>query len=211
MPTEDSSVAAIGGLTEAAAQARLKAEGYNELPRPGGRTPFRIIFEVLREPMMALLLGGGVIYLALGDRTEALILLVFATLSVSITVVQETRTEHVLEALRDLTSPRALVIRGWRAQTNRRQGGGSWRFSWCRASARGRSRGDDWRWRSFAGSARGREAALVAKASGLEIALTSSTARVRVTFTSVRCSPGWHAASPCQRQHCSPIARPPTP
>jgi P-type Ca2+ transporter type 2C len=99
------------GLTEAAAQARLKAEGYNELPRPGRRTPFRIIFEVLREPMMALLLGGGVIYLALGDRTEALILLAFATLSVSITVVQETRTEHVLEALRDLTSPRALVIR----------------------------------------------------------------------------------------------------
>jgi P-type Ca2+ transporter type 2C len=99
------------GLTEAAAQARLKAEGYNELPRPGRRTPFHIIFEVLREPMMALLLGGGVIYLALGDRTEALILLAFATLSVSITVVQETRTEHVLEALRDLTSPRALVIR----------------------------------------------------------------------------------------------------
>jgi P-type Ca2+ transporter type 2C len=61
--------------------------------------------------MMALLLGGGVIYLALGDRTEALILLAFATLSVSITVIQETRTEHVLEALRDLTSPRALVIR----------------------------------------------------------------------------------------------------
>ena len=67
MPADDSSVAAISGLTEAAAQTRLKAEGYNELPRPGRRTPFRIIFEVLREPMMALLLGGGAIYLALGD------------------------------------------------------------------------------------------------------------------------------------------------
>src|ERR1700693_3199662 len=99
------------GLTEVAAQARLKAEGYNELPRPGRRTPFRIIFEVLREPMLALLLAGGVIYMALGDLKEALILLVFATMSVLITVVQETRTEHVLEALRDLTSPRALVIR----------------------------------------------------------------------------------------------------
>jgi P-type Ca2+ transporter type 2C len=99
------------GLTEAEVQSRLKAEGYNELPRPGRRTPFRIIFEVVREPIMALLLGGGVIYLALGDLTEALILLAFATMSVSITVVQETRTERVLEALRDLTSPRALVIR----------------------------------------------------------------------------------------------------
>ena len=61
--------------------------------------------------MLALLLGGGVVYLALGDLKEALILLVFATLSVLITVVQQTRTERVLEALRDLTSPRALVIR----------------------------------------------------------------------------------------------------
>jgi len=111
VPANESPPAAIVGLTEADAQARLKADGFNELPRPGVRTPFRIVFEVLREPMMALLLGGGVIYLALGDRTEALILLAFATLSVSITVVQETRTEHVLEALRDLTSPRALVIR----------------------------------------------------------------------------------------------------
>jgi len=61
--------------------------------------------------MLALLLGGGAIYLVLGNLKEALILLAFATMSVVITVVQETRTERVLEALRDLTSPRALVIR----------------------------------------------------------------------------------------------------
>ena len=61
--------------------------------------------------MLALLIGGGLVYLALGDVKEAIILLVFACLSVVITVVQETRTERVLEALRDLTSPRALVIR----------------------------------------------------------------------------------------------------
>ena len=48
------------------------------------RTPFRIVTEVLREPMLALLRGGGVIYLALGSLKEALILIVFATLSVSL-------------------------------------------------------------------------------------------------------------------------------
>ena len=53
----------IPGLNEADAQARLKAEGYNELPQPDRRTPLRIIGEVLREPMLALLLGGGAIYL----------------------------------------------------------------------------------------------------------------------------------------------------
>ena len=111
MPDDPSSLPAIRGLSEADVQAKLKAEGYNELPRPDRRTPLRIILEVLREPMLALLLGGGVIYLVLGDLKEAIILLAFATMSVFITVVQETRTERVLEALRDLTSPRALVIR----------------------------------------------------------------------------------------------------
>ena len=101
----------MSGLSEAEAQKRLKSEGYNELPHQDRRTPLRIILEVLREPMLALLLGGGFIYLLLGDLKEALILLAFALLSVAITVIQETRTERVLEALRDLTSPRALVIR----------------------------------------------------------------------------------------------------
>jgi P-type Ca2+ transporter type 2C len=111
MPNDPSSFVSIRGLSEADVRARLKTEGYNELPRPDRRTPLRIILEVVREPMLTLLLAGGVIYLALGDLTEALILLAFATMSVSITVVQESRTERVLEALRDLTSPRALVIR----------------------------------------------------------------------------------------------------
>ena len=111
MSNDPSSFASSRGLSEADARARLKAEGYNELPRPDRRTTLHIILEVLREPMMALLIGGGVIYVMLGDLKEALILLAFATLSIVITVVQETRTERVLEALRDLTSPRALVIR----------------------------------------------------------------------------------------------------
>lgn len=99
------------GLTAVAASERLVADGPNELPRAGRRSALRIVLEVLREPMLALLLVGGVAYLLLGDLTEALVLLGFATFSVAVTVIQETRTEHVLEALRDLSSPRALVIR----------------------------------------------------------------------------------------------------
>src|SRR5262245_39025575 len=110
--SEDASSGAVTvGLSEDEAQARLKREGYNELPRTGRRTPFRIVLEVMREPMLALLATGGAVYLALGDLQGAVILLAFAMLSIVITVVQETRTERVLEALRDLTSPRALVIR----------------------------------------------------------------------------------------------------
>lgn len=101
----------LAGLSLNEAKKRLAADGPNELPRPERRSAWRVISEVLREPMFALLLAGGAIYLILGNPNEALVLLVFATLSVSIAVVQELRSERVLEALRTLASPRALVIR----------------------------------------------------------------------------------------------------
>jgi len=99
------------GLTAATAAERLKQDGFNELPSPDTRGFLRILGEVIREPMFALLIGGGLVYLLLGDRIEALLLILFASLSVTITIVQETRSENVLEALRNLASPRALVIR----------------------------------------------------------------------------------------------------
>jgi Ca2+-transporting ATPase len=104
------------GLTQAEAAARLAADGPNELRRDGHRGLLPIILDVLREPMLALLLVAGLIYLALGDTGEALVLVSFAALSIIITIVQESRTERALEALRDLTSPRALVIRDGQRQ-----------------------------------------------------------------------------------------------
>ncbi len=99
------------GLSSIEASARFATDGPNELPKAKRRSALRIVGEVLREPMLVLLLVGGIAYLLLGDLTEALILLGFATFSVAVTVIQETRTEHVLEALRDLSAPRALVVR----------------------------------------------------------------------------------------------------
>jgi Ca2+-transporting ATPase len=99
------------GLSTAQARERLRRDGPNELPRPDRRTPLRIALDVLREPMLAMLVAAGGVYLLLGDMAEALILLVFAGFSIAITIVQEARTENVLEALRDLSAPRALVIR----------------------------------------------------------------------------------------------------
>jgi Ca2+-transporting ATPase len=99
------------GLSAAEAAARLKSDGHNELPQAERRGVLRILFDVVRQPMFALLIAGGIVYLLLGDRMEAMLLLAFASLSVVITIVQESRSERVLEALRNLASPRALVIR----------------------------------------------------------------------------------------------------
>ncbi len=110
--TDDSASANTTGLSPGEAALRLQTDGYNELPTAGRRGVLGILLDVLRQPMFVLLLGGGVVYLLIGDRVEALMLLVFASLSVAITLVQESRSEKVLEALRSLASPRAVVIRG---------------------------------------------------------------------------------------------------
>jgi Ca2+-transporting ATPase len=99
------------GLTEAEAAKRLKEEGYNELPSAKSKSAFRIAFEVVKEPMFLLLIACGIIYMVLGDIQEALILLFFVFVIIGITFYQERKTERTLEALRDLSSPRATVIR----------------------------------------------------------------------------------------------------
>jgi len=104
-------ITGVRGLTSQEAGNRLKTFGPNTLPDPERRNVARIAWEVVRQPMFALLLGGGAIYLVLGEPVDAVVLALFATLSVSISIVQETRSERVLESLRDLASPRALVIR----------------------------------------------------------------------------------------------------
>ncbi|TAJ76046.1 MAG: cation-translocating P-type ATPase [Gallionellaceae bacterium] len=99
------------GLSQAEAAARLKLEGANGLPSGNRRNLTGIALEVVREPMFLLLVAAGAIYLILGDVSDALMLLGFVCVVMSITIYQEYKTERVLKALRDLTSPRALVIR----------------------------------------------------------------------------------------------------
>jgi Ca2+-transporting ATPase len=102
------------GLSDAEAAERLQREGPNELPSGKARSLVAIASEVVREPMFLLLVGCGTLYLSLGDVEEAVLLLGFVFVVMGITLFQERKTERALEALRDLSSPRALVIRGGR-------------------------------------------------------------------------------------------------
>lgn len=99
------------GLGAAEASARLARDGPNELPATARRGAWGLLRDVVLEPMFLLLVACGAIYLALGDRHEALMLLGFVLVVVAITYVQKRRSEQSLEALRDLSSPRALVVR----------------------------------------------------------------------------------------------------
>jgi Ca2+-transporting ATPase len=110
MPTLDFSD--FTGLSPEEAGRRLLEEGYNEIPSRERKNLLHIIGEVIREPMFLLLVGAGLIYFILGDVEEGLILLSFVVVIIGITAYQEQKTEKALEALRNLSSPRALVIRG---------------------------------------------------------------------------------------------------
>jgi len=104
------------GLSDADARRRLAEDGPNELPVSRPRGVLRLLREVVTEPMFLLLVACGAIYMALGDRHEALMLMGFVFVVMGITFVQQRRTERSLEALRDLSSPRALVVRDGQAK-----------------------------------------------------------------------------------------------
>src|SRR5450830_490388 len=106
----------LQGLTEQEARERLAVDGYNELPSTKKRTVFHILLEVIHEPMFLLLIACGLLYLFLGDQAEALMLMGFVAVIIGITFYQEQKTERALDALRDLSSPRALVIRDGKQQ-----------------------------------------------------------------------------------------------
>ncbi len=103
-----------GGLTEDEAAARLVRDGPNELPSARRRSLLALLLEVLREPMIFLLVACAAVYLLLGDRQEALVLAVSVACVVGLSLWQSRKTERALDALRDLASPRALVVRGGR-------------------------------------------------------------------------------------------------
>jgi Ca2+-transporting ATPase len=102
----------FAGLSEDDARRRIAADGPNEIASQEKRSLFAIVIEVVREPMFLMLVAAGALYLVMGSPGDALMLLGFVFVVMAITIVQERRTERALDALRDLSSPRALVIRG---------------------------------------------------------------------------------------------------
>lgn len=104
------------GLSSAEAQRRLSTEGSNALPAAGTRNTLAIALAVLGEPMLLLLIAAAGVYLLLGEAREALVLGASVLVVIAITVTQERKSERALEALRDLSSPRALVVRDGEVQ-----------------------------------------------------------------------------------------------
>jgi Ca2+-transporting ATPase len=101
----------LTGLSDEEAAGCLERDGFNELPWQTSRRSLDIFLNVLKEPLFLLLIACGFIYLSSGEFQEALMLLGFVFVIISITFFQERKTERALDSLKALSSPRALVMR----------------------------------------------------------------------------------------------------
>ena len=99
------------GLSEETVNEKITKEGFNELPSSKPKSLLTLAWGVVKEPMFLLLVACGTLYLVLGDVQEGLMLLGFVFVIMGIEFYQEKKTEKALDALKDLASPRALVIR----------------------------------------------------------------------------------------------------
>jgi len=94
------------GLSESEVNEKRNKFGLNELPTQKPKSILSLIFSVVKEPMILLLIAGGLIYFFLGEPKDAFILGVSIFVVIGITLYQENKTENALKALRDLSSPR---------------------------------------------------------------------------------------------------------
>lgn len=101
----------LQGLTKSQVNQLQTQHGFNQLSVADKKTVFKLLLRILAEPTFALLLLAGAIYLVIGKIDDALILIGFIFISVGITLFQERKSEKAIEALKDLSSPRAIVIR----------------------------------------------------------------------------------------------------
>ena len=99
------------GLSASEVRARLERDGANRLPAPPRSTLFSALLSVSGQPMVLLLFACTLLYAFLGNTLDAVVLSISIAGVAGISVYQELRAQRVLEALRDLASPRSTVIR----------------------------------------------------------------------------------------------------
>lgn len=111
----------LAGLRSDDAARRLARDGPNALPSGERRGWRATLWQAAREPIFALLFATGLLYLLLGEPREGILMFSLVLATLGMTLYEEGKAERALEALRDLSTPRALVIRdGRRLQVDSR-------------------------------------------------------------------------------------------
>ncbi len=99
------------GLSGKEAMERLQKYGPNQFQEKKPKTKLQMFLSQLRDPMIYILLGAVVISLFLKEISDSIIILAVILLNAIIGMIQESKAEKSLEALKKLSSPTALVRR----------------------------------------------------------------------------------------------------
>ncbi len=102
---------ATHGLDEAEVARRRARHGRNVLPEPASRSLLSVFARQLKSPLIYLLLVAAGVAVALGERIDAIVILVVVVVNAVIGAVQEGRAERAVKALRRLAQHRARVVR----------------------------------------------------------------------------------------------------
>lgn len=99
------------GLSQIEAARRLSEVGLNEIRHEKGRSRWFLFVEQFKSPLVLILIFACLISIVLGEQTEAFAIGTILALNALIGFYQEYRAETAIEALKDMTSPRAKVLR----------------------------------------------------------------------------------------------------
>ena len=99
------------GLDSREAQRRLTADGFNQLREEEKKPLWKAFLEQINDPLIYVLLAAGVISLLLHEAADAAVILAVVLLNAVVGLMQETRAQKALDALKKLSGPHARVIR----------------------------------------------------------------------------------------------------
>lgn len=102
------------GLSSESANRQLLAHGPNQLPESQPRGVARRVVDLFGEPMLLLLAAAGVINFVLSEPLDGALLFASVLVVLGISLYQEGKTERALLALRELSAPKATVVRDGR-------------------------------------------------------------------------------------------------
>ncbi|MBR1931524.1 MAG: cation-translocating P-type ATPase [Lachnospiraceae bacterium] len=100
------------GLTKSEAVRRLQENGANVIQGGRRKTPVESFLEQLNDPLIYVLLAAAVVSITLQEYSDAMIIGVVVLVNALVGMIQEGKARRALEALKKLSSPRAVVLRG---------------------------------------------------------------------------------------------------
>jgi P-type Ca2+ transporter type 2C len=105
------SEALIKGLTKAEAEKRLKTYGLNQLENKKKISPLKIFLSQFNDFIVWVLIAATIISGVMGEKADAITILIIVIMNSILGFIQEFRTEKSLEALKKLAAPTSKVIR----------------------------------------------------------------------------------------------------